>query len=82
MSTLNAGSPIVEADGTMSQAFRQWALKAGLGIPITGEGSPEGVVTAPQFSVYLDTAGGSGTIQFRKMKPAIDGDPKKGWVLV
>jgi len=79
---LNASQPIVEDNGTMSQPFRQFTQDVSLGIPIVGSGSPEGVVEARQYSLYLDTAGGAGTIQYRKMQPDISGDRTKGWVLV
>ena len=55
---------------------------AALSIPITGTGSPEGVVEAVQFSLYLDSAGSAGSIQYRKMQPEIAGDRRRGWVAV
>lgn len=76
---LNQSNPIVTADGTMTDVFRQWAQQAGLSIPITGTGSPEGVVEALQFSLYLDTTGNA---QYRKMLPSVAGDVKQGWVLM
>lgn len=79
---LNVAQPIVEANGTMSQPFRQWTQEASLAIPIIGTGSPEGVVEARQYSLYLDESGISGAIQYRKMQPSIAGDRTKGWVLV
>ncbi len=79
---LNVGQPIVEANGTMSQAFRQYTQEASLSIPIVGTGSPEGVIEAVQYSLYLDSAGGAGAIQYRKMLPSIAGDRKQGWVIV
>ena len=74
---LNQSNPIVHADGTMQDVFRQWAQKAGLSIPITGAGSPEGVVEALQFSLYIDTTGNQ---EYRKMLPSVAGDTKQGWV--
>ena len=78
---LNVGQPIVESNGTMSQAFRQFTQEASLGIPIIGSGSPEGVIEAVQYSLYLDTTGAAGAIQYRKMLPSIAGDRKQGWIL-
>mgnify|MGYP000754813793 CR=1 FL=1 len=78
---LNAGQPIVESNGTMSQAFRQFTQEASLSIPIIGSGSPEGVIEAVQYSLYLDTTGAAGAIQYRKMLPSIAGDRKQGWIL-
>lgn len=79
---LNQGQPIVDQDGTMAQPFRQFTQEASLSIPITGSGSPEGVVEAVQFSLYLDTSGGAGSIAYRKMQPDIGGDRTKGWIAV
>ena len=79
---LNVGQPIVQDDGTMSQAFRQFTQDASLSIPIVGAGSPEGVIEAAQYSLYLDSSGGASAIQYRKMQPQIGGDRTKGWVLV
>jgi hypothetical protein len=78
---LNVGQPIVEANGTMSQAFRQFTQETSLSIPIVGTGSPEGVIEAVQYSLYLDDSGSAGAIQYRKMLPSIGGDRKKGWIL-
>ncbi len=78
---LNVGQPIIESNGTMSQAFRQFTQEASLSIPIVGTGSPEGVVEAVQYSLYLDSAGAAGAIQYRKMLPSIGGDRKQGWIL-
>ena len=79
---LNVGQPVVEANGTMSQAFRQFTQEASLSIPIVGTGSPEGLIEAVQYSLYLDGSGSAGAIQYRKMLPSIGGDRKKGWILV
>ena len=79
---LNVGQPIVQDDGTMAQSFRQFTQDASLSIPIVGSGSPEGVIEAAQYSLYLDSSGGASAIQYRKMQPQIGGDRTKGWVLV
>ena len=79
---LNASNPIVEDNGTMSQQFRTWTLDASLSIPIIGIGSPEGLVTARQYSLYIDSTGAAGSIEYRKMLPDIAGDIKQGWKLV
>jgi len=47
-----------------------------------GTGSPEGVIEAAQYSLYLDSSGGASAIQYRKMQPQIGGDRTKGWILV
>jgi|TARA_R110002072_G_scaffold99672_2_gene219219 hypothetical protein len=51
-------------------------------MPIVGTGSPEGVIEAVQYSLYLDSTGSAGAIQYRKMIPSIGGDRKQGWILV
>lgn len=79
---LNAAQPIVQPDGTMAQPFRQFTQDASLSIPIVGSGSPEGVVEARQYSLYIDSTGSSGSIEYRKMQPEIGGDVTKGWVAV
>ena len=79
---LNVGQPIVDENGTMAQAFRQFTQDASLSIPIVGAGSPEAVIEAAQYSLYLDSSGGASAIQYRKMQPEIGGDRTKGWVLV
>lgn len=79
---LNAGQPIVGQAGQMEQPFRAWAQVVSDQLPITGSGTPEGAIEAPQFSLYLDTAAGAGSIQYRKMQPEIGGDRTKGWLLV
>jgi len=79
---LNAAQPIVNADGTMSQAFRDRMNLLTRYLPLAGEGSPEGVFEAPQFSLYLDTLGAPGSIEYRKMLPDIGGDKSMGWLAV
>ena len=79
---LNQAQPIVDDNGTMAQPFRQFTQEAALSIPIVGTGSPEGVVEARQFSLYLDSNGGAGSIQYRKMQPEIGGDRSQGWIAV
>ena len=79
---LNAANPIVEPNGTMTQQFRNWTIDASLSIPIIGVGSPEGVVSARQYSLYINSAGTAGNIEYRKMLPDIGWDVTQGWILV
>jgi hypothetical protein len=79
---LNAGQPIVDNSGKMAQAFRTWTLDASLSIPIVGVGSPEGVVEARQYQLYIDSTGAAGFIEYRKMLSEIGGDRAQGWLLV
>jgi hypothetical protein len=80
--TINSAQPIVEDDGTMSQLFRAWLLQVSNNIPIVNTGSPEGVIEAPQYSLYIDEAIPTVPVQYRKMLPEIGGDRSKGWVVV
>lgn len=80
--TLNLSNPIVTPTGLIEQEFLDLVLDLIKWKPITGEGSPEGVVTAAQYTLYIDTTGVSGSIEYRKMQAEIDGDRSKGWVLV
>lgn len=77
----NFSMPILD-DDKASQALQRWMRQVSLSIPLTGEGSPEGVVEALQFSLYLDVNGTTGTTQYRKMLPEIGGDRSRGWVLM
>jgi hypothetical protein len=82
MPRLNAANAITEENLTMTQAFRRFMLQVDNNLPILGTGSPEGVVEAPQFSLYIDSLGTTGTIEYRKMQTDIAGNRKQGWVLV
>jgi hypothetical protein len=79
---LNASDPIVNDDGTMAQAFRNYMIKLWPGIPLTGTGSPEGVVQAPQYALYIDITTPTVPVQYRKMLGSIGGDEKQGWIAV
>jgi hypothetical protein len=80
--TPNASQPVVNPDGTMSEPFRAWVQQiTGLQM-LTGSGSPEGVVSAPVTTQYMDTAGTAGSILYIKKLADIGADPKKGWILV
>ena len=78
----DGSNPVVEDNNTMTQQFRTWVNNSNSFLPITGTGSPEGVVKARQFALYLDEFAGTGAIEYRKMQPSIGGDVTKGWVLV
>lgn len=79
---LNASQPIVDPGGTMSQVFRAWAALISNQTPIISTGSPEGVVEAPQYSLYIDEAVPLTPVQYRKMLPEIGGDRRKGWAAI
>jgi hypothetical protein len=65
----------------MQQPFMQWTQEVSRSLPILGDGSPEGVVSAPQFTQYIDRAGTTGSIKWIKMLTNVAGDVKSGWVL-
>lgn len=50
-------------------------------VPITGEGSPEGVVLAPVGATYYDLSAAQGNRHYIKITQAIDGNGAKGWEL-
>ena len=79
---LNASQPVIGADGTMEQPFRERIMLLSNNLPIVGTGSPEGIIEALHYSLYIDSAGTTGTIEWRKMQTEIAGDRAKGWVLV
>jgi len=79
---LLVANPIVNARGEMTEVFQDWVLTITNQADITGNGSPEGVVEALQFSTYKDKdATTPGTIVYSKQLAQIGGDPSKGWVL-
>jgi len=79
---IDGGRSIVDGNGLMQQAFRSEINELIRSLPIVGAGTPEGVIDAVQYSLYIRTDGVSGTIEYRKMLPDIGGDTKKGWVAV
>ena len=82
MTRLNASQPIVDHEGAMSQAFRSWAVLMSNQMPIISTGTPEGVVEAPQYSLYIDEAVPLTPVQYRKMLPDVAGDRSKGWAAI
>ena len=79
---LNASQPIVDPNGTMSQVMRTWAVLMSNQAPIVNTGTPEGVIEAPQYSLYIDEAVPLTPVQYRKMLPEIGGDRSKGWAAI
>lgn len=79
---LDSSNRIVNDDGTITQVFRTWALQVSNNIPIVATGSPEGVVEAPQYSLYIDETTPATPVQYRKMSPEIGGDRTKGWAVI
>lgn len=79
---LNASAPIVDESGAMTQQLRDLINQLTDLIPLTGSGSPEGVVEAAQFSLYLDEDGAAGAIEYRKMLTNISTNKTRGWKAV
>lgn len=79
---LQGSQPVIEENGTMVQEFRTATIRWENSVPLTGTGSPEGVVEAPQFSSYIDKTGTSGSIWYVKRDANIAGDKTKGWIAV
>jgi len=78
---LNVAQPIVEDDGTMGQSFTEWTILVSDNLRIVGTGTPEGVIEAPQYSMFIDEAVPLIPVMYLKMLPSIGGDITKGWAL-
>ena len=79
---LNASQPIVNNNGIMEQPFRNTMIRLANNLPIIGTGSPEGVVEAPQYSLFIDETIPLSPVEYRKMLPFIGSDRKSGWAVV
>lgn len=79
---LSGTGPIVEDDGTQEPVFRVWALQVSQSRAIVGSGNPEGVVEAPQYTLFIDETVPTVPVQYRKMLPQIGGDRLQGWIVV
>lgn len=80
--SLNISQPIVRENGTIEREFEDLVYELIREIRFFGSGSPEGEVTAAQFSEYVDVDGVSGSIKYIKIKADIGGDRSLGWVLM
>lgn len=78
----NFNTPLVDERGFATQQFRTFLSSVHRFLPIVGEGSPEGVITAPQYTSYIDSTAGSGDVEYRKLLPEIGGDVTQGWVKI
>lgn len=76
---INSANPISN-NGMMTDTFRTWMLEVSRYIPIIGTGSPEGVIEAQQYSLYIDETTPTSPVQYRKMLAEVAGDRTKGWV--
>lgn len=73
---------IVTADGSMSQRMVVWVDQVTRLEVLQGSGSPEGVVSAQETRMYMNTAGTAGSILYIKKVADIGGDQTQGWILV
>ena len=78
----NLTIPIVNTDGTPTEAFGTWLTLMTRTDLIVSTGSPEGVVTATIGQVYMDLNGTTATLIYRKRDADISGDRSKGWILI
>lgn len=76
---LQVSQPITEND-RMTRPFQEWQSLVTKLLPMTGSGSPEGVIAADQYQHYYDTAGSAGNILYIKMLSDVGGDKTQGWV--
>ncbi|MEE8207875.1 MAG: hypothetical protein V3T88_02825 [Nitrosomonadaceae bacterium] len=60
-----------------SEFFRELVRAVNLNTPLTGTGSPEGVLTAEPTQRYMDTAGASEAVLYIKQT----GTGNTGWIL-
>ena len=65
-----------------TEVFFQWMQQVSALSPMSGNGSPEGVVNAPLKTPYLNMTGATGSLLYFKILPDIGGDTKQGWVPV
>lgn len=62
----------------MSDFLEQITRRVNLNTVLSGSGTPEAVITAEPTTLYMDTAGGAGTILYVKQS----GAGNTGWILV
>lgn len=79
---LEGALPIVNEDGTMTDTFRTYMNTVDRYLPVFGAGSPEGVVAAPLYTPYIDTAATSSPFEYRKLAADVGGDKSMGWEAV
>ena len=74
--------PIIDKGGISTQQLRSWSAEVDKQLTITGTGSPEGVIEADVKAEYMDLAGTTGSLIYRKRDADIAGDKTLGWILV
>lgn len=71
------GLSIIDDEGCQTPEFNDVIDDLVHGLPLTGEGSPEGVVEARQGQFYIDTI--NTPALYVKQLAAIGGDKTMGW---
>jgi hypothetical protein len=74
--------PIIEPNSTPTRQTRQFFNAVAALAPLTGTGSPEGVVKANATRLYMDTTGTAGSILYVKRDDDVGGDRALGWIAV
>lgn len=69
-------TPLVERGGFVTRLWSVWFDQIRRGVPLSGTGSPENVVTAPVGTLYTRIDGGAGTTLYVKES----GAGNTGWV--
>ena len=82
VSNLSNTRPIVNDKGIMTQEARAYFNTITELLMITGQGSPENVISARIGALYTDVNGSTGSILYVKKLANIGGDQTQGWVLV
>ena len=72
---LDSGKLVIDADGIPFESASKGYVDQR--VPITGTGSPEGKVSAPVGSIYVDSAATTGAIRWIKTS----GTGNTGWVV-
>jgi len=83
LSPLNVNTPAIDIKtGNPLQSLQLLSEGASKLPPLTGTGSPEGIIESKQGRFYINIAGGVGTTLYVKRLDDIAGDRKTGWTLV
>jgi hypothetical protein len=82
LSPLNRSTPVVDADFKPLQVLQLFSEETARLYPLSGTGSPEGVLEATLFREYVDLTGAAGAVKYIKRLADIGGDRKMGWVAI
>lgn len=79
---LQINQPIVNPNGTMNQQMGEWQQIMTRAQPIRGSVTPEGNISAPEDSWYINESGSAGSRLYLKVLSDISGDDSKGWEVI